>query len=560
MISEKRLFTFDVSLFTYFEIISHYLRNCAGFMSTREKQFDLAEIRRRFPRLVENLANLSNREAHLKRLWEIEQRWNDFRENPEKQEDIVFFDAPPEDLKIEGEFEIIYAGGTLGLLHAAVMALKYNRKVLVFDAHTVGKTHRDWNISDAELKEFTSSGLFTADEIETAVVNRYKTGFVKFYDANSRIKTPPLFMDNVLDVAVEADRLLELAAKKLKKTESKIINNLRFVRAFVRKDRVLVECEDAKTGRRKLFAARLLVDATGTNSPLSRTLNSGRSITHVCPTVGTVAKGFRRGDDARAVDFSVGEILVSTEDAADNRQLIWEGFAGSERRDEYTTYLFFYDAVESRADKSLFRLFEEYFEKLPDYKEKNGAWKVVKPVYGYIPSVHHRGWDNQKKTAAERVLLVGDAAGLSSPLTFCGFGSHVRNLRKLTSLTEHALRENLLDEKNLSEINAYEPRVAQMSSLAEFMRPTAKSEPAVVNETMNAVMGALGSLDREISREMFQDRISFASFKKVLLKTAQIHPKVFKKMFAHLGVKGAFWWLANIAESAFDERKKSIQG
>jgi lycopene cyclase CruA len=523
------------------------------------KPFDLAEIRRQFPLLVENLAGLSNREAHLKRLWEIEQRWNDFRENPAKPEEVVFFGAAPKNLKIEGEFEIIYAGGTLGLLHAALMALKYNRKVLVFDAHTVGKTHRDWNISDAELGEFIEAGLFTQDEIETAIVNRYKTGFVKFYDANSSIKTPPLFMENVLDVAIEADRLLELAAKKIKKTESKIINNLRFVRTFVQKDKVLVECEDAKTGRRKLFAAKLFVDATGTNSPVSRSLNAGKSITHVCPTVGTVASGFRRGDDERAVDFSVGEILVSTEDASDHRQLIWEGFAGSERRDEYTTYLFFYDSVESRADKSLFRLFEEYFEKLPDYKAKNGAWKVVKPVYGYIPSIHHRGWDNQKKTAADRMLLIGDAAGLSSPLTFCGFGSHVRNLRKLTGLTENCLNENLLDEKNLSGINAYEPRVAQMSSLAEFMRPTLRSKPSVVNETMNAVMGALGSLDKEISREMFQDRISFASFKKVLLKTARIHPKVFKKMFEHLGFKGAFWWLSNIAESAFYERKNSKQ-
>jgi len=527
-------------------------------MNHGEKQFDLAEIRRRSPLLVENLANLSNREAHLKRIFEIEQRWNSFRENPEKFEEVVLFDSAPKDFsKADGEFEIIYAGGTLGLLHAAVMALKHDRKVLVFDAHTVGKTHRDWNISDEELKEFIRAGIFTPEEIEAAIVNRYKTGFVKFYDANSVIKTPPLFMDNVLDVALEADKLLEIAAKKLKKTESKIVSNLRFVRAFVQKEKVLVECEDAKTGKRKFFASKLFVDATGTNSPVSRQLNAGKSITHVCPTVGTVAKGFRHGADEREVDFSVGEILVSTEDATDNRQLIWEGFAGNPRKDEYTTYLFFYDSVESKADKSLFGLFEEYFEKLPDYKAKNGAWKVVKPVYGYIPSVHHQGWDNQKRTAAKRVLLVGDAAGLSSPLTFCGFGSHVRNLRKLTDLTEKALRENLLDEENLSKINAYEPRVAQMSSLAEFMRPAPQSKPSVVNETMNAVMSALSSLDEEISREMFQDRISFASFKKVLIKTARIHPKVFKKMFDHLGIKGAFWWIANIAEAALSERRKT---
>jgi lycopene cyclase CruA len=436
------------------------------------------------------------------------------------------------------------------------MATKYDRRVLVFDAHTVGKTHRDWNISDEELQEFIRAGLFTKEEIETAVANRYKTGFVKFYDANSKIKTPPLFMDNVLDVALEADKLLHLAVEKLKIKNAKIINNLRFIRAYSNKDKILVECENTANGKRRLFAAKLFVDSTGTNSPVSRQLNNGKSITHVCPTVGTAAKGFKHGEGEKDVDFSVGEILVSTEDAADHRQLIWEGFAGNPVKDEYTTYLFFYDSVESKADKSLFKLFENYFEKLPDYKTKNGSWHVVKPVFGYIPSVHHQGWNNVKKPAADRVLLVGDAAGLSSPLTFCGFGSHVRNLRKLTNLTEKALRENSFDEKNLSQINAYEPRVAQMSSLAEFMRPMPNSNSSVVNETMNAVMMALSKLDARVSQEMFQDRIPFASFKKLLIKTAKLHPKVFKLMFEHLGTKGAFWWLANIAEAAFTEKRR----
>lgn len=533
-------------------------------MSNFETQFSLAETRRRYPQLVENLARLPNREAWLKRIWEIERRWHDFRSNPDVFEEVVLFDHSPKNVIVEEHFEIIYAGGTLGLLHAAVMAKKFNRKVLVFDAHTVGRTHRDWNISDEELREFVKADLFTNEEIEKAVANRYKTGFVKFFDANSRIKTPPLFMDNVLDVAIEADKLLEIGVKKLRQsaTDSKIINHLRFVRAFVRKDKIIVECADDNSGKTRFFSAALFVDATGTNSPVSRQLNAGRSITHVCPTVGTVARGFQHGDlekNDKAVDFSVGEILVSTEDVSDHRQLIWEGFAGNPTKDEYTTYLFFYDAVESKADKSLFRLFEEYFEKLPAYKSKNGAWNVVKPVFGYIPSVHHKGWNNVKRTATDRTLLVGDAAGLSSPLTFCGFGSHVRNLRKLTDLTEQALRENSTDEKTLAAVNAYEPRVAQMSSLAEFMRPAARSQSAVVNETMNAVMAALSSLDAEISREMFQDRISFASFKKVLLKTAQIHPKVFRLMFEHLGAKGAFWWISNIAEAALREKKSRIE-
>jgi hypothetical protein len=132
----------------------------------------------------------------------------------------------------------------------------------------------------------------------------------------------------------------------------------------------------------------------------------------------------------------------------------------------------------------------------------------------------------------------------------------VRNLRKLTELTERALQENLFDEKSLVEINAYEPRVAQMSSLAEFMRPMEKSKPPVVNETMNAVMAALELLDKNVRRDLFQDKISFASFNEVLKKTAKIHPKVFKLMFEHLGAKGAFWWIANIAEAVLHEKRK----
>ena len=61
-------------------------------------------------------------------------------------------------------------------------------------------------------------------------------------------------MPNVLDVAIEADKLLELAARKLRNTDSEIIDNLRFVRAFVEKEKVFVECEETQTRKRKVFA------------------------------------------------------------------------------------------------------------------------------------------------------------------------------------------------------------------------------------------------------------------------------------------------------------------
>lgn len=472
-------------------------------------------------------------------------------------EEVVVRGAPPARLETEAEFEIIYAGGALGLLHAAVMASRYQRSVMVFDAREVERASRDLNLSDEELWEFELAGLFTKEEIESAVINRYRSSFVKFHDAASRVKTPPLWMSGVLDVALDADKLLKLAASKIKSshTQSALFDGLRLVRVYVEPHRVSVETEDARTKRRRLFAARLFVDAAGTESIVARQMNSHHAITHVCPTVGTVARGFVRGEEPEKVDFRVGEILVSNEDASDHRQLIWEGFAGNPERDEYTTCLFFFDAVDSPADKSLLALFERYFETISRYKRTGAQWRVGRPVFGFLPSSQQHGMSANRVMADERVMLLGGGTRVvTSPLAF-GFGSFVRNLKRLTHLTDLALKADMLDGASLAEINAEETRVAQISNLAEFLRPTPRSAPSAVNETLNAVMAALHDLDERVRREMFQDRMTWATLKNLLSRTAKLYPRIFQRMREHLGARGTFWWLTQIAGVVLQERR-----
>jgi len=510
---------------------------------------------------VANFGALGERENYLRRIWLTERRWQETLENQQRAaREAVVRGAPPANLAVEGEFEIIYAGGVLGLLHASVLASRFKRRVMVFDAGTVGREGggRAWNLCDEELDEFERAGLFTKAEIEGAVLNRYRSGFVKFHDAASRVKTPPLWMEKVLDVAVDADKLLGLAAAKIRARAgegSALFENLRFVRSYVEADRVCVETEDAR-GSRRLFAARLFVDAMGAHSPVARQFDGGRAFTHVAPSVGTVARGFARGEGTDRVDFNVGEILVSTEDARDHRQLIWEGFGGSPARDEYATRLFFYDAVDSPADKSLLALFERYFEGLPRYKRAGAQWRVGRPLFGYAPGVTRRGWPKTRlRMAEDRVMLAGDAAGVISPLAFSGPGAGVRSLRRITHLTDLALAADLLDARALSEINAPAPRVPQMSGLAEFLRPAPQGQPANVNETLNAVMAALHELDVRVRRELFQDCMSFGALKSLLGRTAKLYPRIFQRVREHLGARGTFWWLANIAEAAFSERR-----
>ncbi len=331
---------------------------------------------------------------------------------------------------------------------------------------------------------------------------------------------------------------------------------LRLVRAYVEPSRVTVETEDA-AGRRRLFGARLFVDASGADSPAARQLGGGHALTHVCPTVGTVSRGFARGEGPDAVDFGAAEILVSTEDASDHRQLVWGGFAANAARGEYTTSLSFYDAVDSPADKSLLSLFERYFETLPAYKRRGAQWRVERPLFAHAPVFRTKGWrGGRRRTADERLMLLGEAAGATGPLTFGGFGAHARGLCRVTHLTHLALEADLLDAASLTEVSAGEPRVAaRAASLAEFMRPTPQGPPAAVNETLNAAMAALHHLDERVRRELFQDRLSFAALRSLFGRTARLYPRIFARVREHLGARGTLWWLAEAAGAVWSERR-----
>jgi lycopene cyclase CruA len=62
--------------------------------------------------------------------------------------------------------------------------------------------------------------------------------------------------------------------------------------------------------------------------------------------------------------------------------------------------------------------------------------------------------------AFDRLLAIGDAASLQSPLIFTGSGSLVHNLGRLTHLLDTALKHNLLAAADLEQIRAYQSNVA----------------------------------------------------------------------------------------------------
>jgi lycopene cyclase CruA len=504
----------------------------------------LDHIRLTHPHLCKAFSSLADGEQHLHRIIELDQYWERLKQ-PVRQV-IMPGNTLPKDIVISGEYDLIYAGGTLSLLHAAVMAGTYGRKVMIFDRQTPAKSTRDWNISRSELLNLTDIGLLTEREVDSVIVRRYKTGWVEFYQPDGSQKR--LTMENVLDCAVDADKLLALAKAKVQASaDSKILAETSFTTCYQFDDHIVVHVQD-RQGNSSWYKTKVLVDVMGILSPIAMQLNEGSPQTHVCPTVGTIASGFEN------IDFDTGEILVSTRPADTSsekgRQLIWEGFPAEGIK--YITYLFFYDEADSPNDKSLLSLFETYFRTLPEYKKPSADFVIHRPVYGIIPAYCHDGFNRTREIADDHIILFGDAASLGSPLTFCGFGSMVRNLHHLTADLDRALSENNLSRKHLEKISAYEPNVASMANLMKYMCfNAATDEPNFVNDLMNEVMVVLDDLPQHYRQAMFRDEMKIEELAMVMLRLAWRYPKVLSVTWDKLGVQGSVGFLKNMIGWAF---------
>jgi lycopene cyclase CruA len=220
----------------------------------------------------------------------------------------------------------------------------------------------------------------------------------------------------------------------------------------------------------------------GTASPIAWQLNGGRAFDSVCPTVGAVISG---GFDAEVWDKQYGDVLNSHGDISRGRQLIWELFPAADN--DLTIYLFHYHQVNPENPGSLLEMYEDFFTILPEYRRcdmEKLVWK--KATFGYIPG-HFSANKTDRKVAFDRLICIGDAASLQSPLVFTGFGSLVRNLPRLTHLLNTALKHDLLKAKDLNKIRAYQSNVAVTWLFSKgMMVPTGRFiEPQKINAILN---------------------------------------------------------------------------
>ncbi|MEG3971569.1 flavin-dependent dehydrogenase [Microcoleus sp. T2B6] len=527
-----------------------------------------------YPLTVKYFQKMPNGEYDLKRVYWWEQRWRESTRNPQKPKQVVFLKEEGTGKKAEGRgkkeegigkkaegtgkkaedtilvsdsgdtfYDLIYIGGALGVIHAAVMA-RLGYRVLLVERMPFGRMNREWNISRDEIQSLIDLGLFTAAEIETLIAREYKDGYNKFFDANNPLvaKAPVLHTPKVLNVALDGEKLLNLAGVKLTEAGGEIWDETEFIRADVEAEKVVVQGRHLPTKADRTALGRLLVDAMGSASPIAWQLNEGRTFDSVCPTVGAVIDG---GFEPGIWDSEYGDVLHTHGDISRGRQLIWELFPGAGT--ELTVYLFHYHQVHPENPGSLLEMYEDFFAILPEYRRCDVdklVWK--KPTFGYIPG-HFSSNSSDRSVAIDRLVSIGDAASLQSPLVFTGFGSLVRNLFRLTDLLDTALKHNLLTANHLNQIRAYQSNVSVTWLFSKgMMVPTGSSlPPQRINSMLNTFFGILAAQKLAVAETFIKDRTDWLTFNRLALEAAGKNPSLLLWILDFVTLGDIWRWLGS---------------
>ena len=517
-----------------------------------------------YPVTVKYFQKMPNGEYDLARVYWWEQQWREGVRNPQQPKQVVFFkdrkacEGVNPNSSVPPDYDLIYVGGALGVIHAAVMA-QLGYRVLLLERLPFGRLNREWNISRDELQSLIDLGLFTLAECESIIAREYKDGFNKFFDANnpSKLKAPILHTPTVLNVTLDSEKLLQVCGAKLRAVGGEIWDETEFISANIEPAQVVVQAKHLPTTTDLQVSGRLLVDAMGSASPIAWQLNGGRAFDSVCPTVGAViASGFEPG----VWDSQYGDVLNSHGDISRGRQLIWELFPGAGA--EITIYLFHYHQVNPVNPGSLLEMYEDFFTILPEYRRCDVdqlVWK--KPTFGYIPG-HFSIGSSDRTVAFDRLIAIGDAASLQSPLVFTGFGSLIRNLGRLTALLDTSLRHDLLSFQHLNQISAYQSNVSVTWLFSKgMMVPTGKFlPPQRINAMLNTFFGLLADEPPVVADTFIKDRVDWLTFNRLALKAARRNPALLLWIWELAGVKDILRWLVNYFNFGFHAGVSALVG
>ena len=281
----------------------------------------------------------------------------------------------------------------------------------------------------------------------------------------------------------------------------------------------------------------------------------GRKPDGVCAVVGSCAGGYDpKGNTQGDIIYTNTMIQDKTHENAGQLQYFWEAFPvsigrnGVEESDVKTTYMFTYiDAGFERP--SLSALMEDYWDFLPVYqpsiKDPETDLDIQRVLFAYFPTFR----DSPLKPNWSRLLAVGDASGIQSPLSFGGFGALTRHLRRISTAISDALDNDCLHKDDLGLINAYMPNLSAAWMFQKAMSvPKNKNgvDPKFVNRLLATNFEIMNDMGEKTLMPFLQDVVRidglFGSLSRSFLKDPTFTPQI----VLHVGVPALSDWLGHV--------------
>mmetsp|Transcript_9940 Transcript_9940/g.14050 ORF Transcript_9940/g.14050 Transcript_9940/m.14050 type:complete len:663 (+) Transcript_9940:133-2121(+) len=460
----------------------------------------------------------------------------------------------------ELDYDVVVCGGTLGIFFATALQMKGHR-VAVLEAGRLRGREQEWNISMEEMLELKELGIISQEDIDASVTTEFpacRSGFKNkevtptkggYFENGIGYET---VTPNVLNLGVAPAILLEKVAQRFKENGGVVMEQTRLQNVVVSEALGaalnLGEEEDPIT-------ARLVLDCMGNASPISRQQRYGMKPDGVCCVVGSCASGFDKETNL------IGDIIYTNTEIKDfgengSLQYFWEAFPvgigrnGNEpgTSDTKTTYMFTYlDADEKRP--SLQTLMDDYWDLLPIYQpsitDPEEDLDVKRVLFAYFPTYR----DSPLKPQWSRVLAVGDASGIQSPLSFGGFGALTRHAERITGAVSEALEIDCLHKDDLGEINAYTPNLsaAWMFQKAMSVKIGQKVDPKFVNRLLAVNFQQMDDMGQKTMTPFLQDVVRFDGLIGSLARSFAADPTFMPQIVAHVGLPRLIDWLGHLS-------------
>ena len=369
------------------------------------------------------------------------------------------------------DFDIAVCGGTLGIFFATALQLE-GHNVCVVEAGKLRGREQEWNISMDELFHLKSLGVLSQEDIDDAIQTDFPGCRSGFKNKEVEVKGGYLengvgyecFTEGVLNLGVSPKILIERVSQRFQSLGGVIVEETRLQGVCAVKE---IGAALDFGAYQEPVTARLIIDAMGNNSPITRQQRYGKKPDGICAVVGTCASGYEPETNLN------GDIIYTNTPIQDKgrqggrMQYFWEAFpVGIGRNgkqpgtsDTKTTYMFTYmDAHQRRP--TLESILEDYWRLLPQYqpsiKNPELDLDVKRVLFAYFPTYR----ESPLQPEFNRILAVGDASGIQSPLSFGGFGALTRHLGRITTAVTEALEYDLLTKQDLAKINPYTPNLS----------------------------------------------------------------------------------------------------